>query len=39
MSAEQTSDPGEREVASLSYEEAKEELVAIVATSTAIPRR
>ena len=32
MSAEKTNERGEREVASLSYEEAKEELVAIVAT-------
>ena len=32
MSAEKTSEPGEREVASLSYEDAKEELVSIVAT-------
>lgn len=32
MSTAQTSDQGEREVASLSYEEAKEELVSIVAT-------
>jgi exodeoxyribonuclease VII small subunit len=32
MSSAETGDRGEREVASLSYEEAKDELVAIVAT-------
>ena len=31
MSTPQTSDQGEREISALSYEEAKEELVAIVA--------